>query len=35
MKYIILFAIVLVVKLFKHVQKLCNVNNLQIPDSYV
>ena len=32
---IILFAIVLVVRLVKHVYRLCNFNNLQMPDSYV
>ena len=32
---IILIAIVLVVKLIKHVYRLCNFNNLQMPDSYV
>ena len=32
---IILIDIVLVVKLVKHVHRLCNFNNLQIPDSYV
>ena len=32
---IILIAIVLVVKLVKHVHRLCNFNNLQMPDSYV
>ena len=32
---IILSAIVLVVKLVKHVHRLCNFNNLQMPDSYV
>ena len=32
---IILFAIVLVVKLVKHVHRLCNFNILQMPDSYV
>ena len=32
---IILIAIVLVVKLVKHVHRLCNFNILQMPDSYV
>ena len=32
---IILIAIVLAVKLVKHVHRLCNFNNLQMPDSYV
>ena len=32
---IILIAIVVVVKLVKHVQRLCNFNILQMPDSYV
>ena len=32
---IILIAIVLVVKLVKHVHRLCNFNNLQMPDSCV
>ena len=32
---IILMVIVLVVKLVKHIHKLCNFNNLQMPDSYV
>ena len=32
---IILFAIVLVVKLVKHVHRLCNFNSLQMSDSYV
>ena len=32
---ITLIAIVLVVKLVKHVHGLCNFNNLQMPDSYV
>ena len=32
---IILIAIVLVVKLVKHVHRLCHFNNLQMPDSYV
>ena len=32
---IILTAIILVVKLVKHVYRLCNFNNLQMPDSYV
>ena len=32
---IILIAIVLVVKLVKHVYRQCNFNNLQMPDSYV
>ena len=32
---IILMVIVLVVKLVKHIHRLCNFNNLQMPDSYV
>ena len=32
---IILIFIVLVVKLVKHIHRLCNFNNLQMPDSYV
>ena len=32
---IILIAIILVVRLVKHVYRLCNFNNLQMPDSYV
>ena len=32
---IILIVIVLVVKLVKHIHRLCNFNNLQMPDSYV
>ena len=32
---IILIAIVFIVKLVKHVYRLCNFNNLQMPDSYV
>ena len=32
---IILIAIVLIVKLVKHVYRLCYFNNLQMPDSYV
>ena len=32
---IILIAIVLIVKLVKHVHRLCNFNNLQMPDSYI
>ena len=32
---IILIFIVLVVKLVKHIHRLCNSNNLQMPDSYV
>ena len=32
---IILLIIVLVVKLVKHIHRLCNFNNLQMPDSYV
>ena len=32
---IILMVIVLIVKLVKHVHRLCNFNNLQMPDSYV
>ena len=32
---IILIAIVLIVRLVKHVYRLCNFNNLQMPDSYV
>ena len=32
---IILIAIVLVVKLIKHVYRTCNFNNLQMPDSSV
>ena len=32
---IILIAIVLVVRSAKHVYKVCNSNNLQMPDSYV
>ena len=32
---IILMVIVLVVKLVKHIHKLCNFNNLQMPDSYI
>ena len=32
---IILMVIVLIVKLIKHVHRLCNFNNLQMPDSYV
>ena len=32
---IIFIAIVLVVQLVKHVHRLCNFNNLQMPDSYV
>ena len=32
---IVLIAIVLVVRLVKHVHRLCNFNNLQMPDSYV
>ena len=32
---IILIAIVLIVRLVKHVHRLCNFNNLQMPDSYV
>ena len=34
-KVIFLIAIVLVVKLVKHVHRVCNFNNLQMPDSYV
>ena len=34
-KVIILIAIVLILKLVKHVHRLCNFNNLQMPDSYV
>ena len=34
-KVIILIAIVLDVKLVKHVHRLCNFNNLQMPNSYV
>ena len=30
-----LIVIVLVVKLVKHIHRLCNFNNLQMPDSYV
>ena len=32
---IILIVIVLVVKLVKHIHRLCSFNNLQMPDSYV
>ena len=32
---IISIAMVLIVKLVKHVYRLCNFNNLQMPDSYV
>ena len=32
---LILIAIVLIVKLVKHVHRLCNFNTLQMPDSYV
>ena len=32
---IILIAICLVVRLIKHVHRLCNFNNLQMPDSYI
>ena len=32
---IILISIILVVRLVKHVYRLCSFNNLQIPDSYV
>ena len=32
---IILMVIVLIAKLVKHVHRLCNFNNLQMPDSYV
>ena len=32
---IILIAIVLIVRLVEHVYRLCNFNNLQMPDSYV
>ena len=32
---IILIVIVLVVKLVKHIHRLCHFNNLQMPDSYV
>ena len=34
-KVIILIAIVLVVKVVKLVYRLCNFNNVQMPDSYV
>ena len=32
---ITLIAIILVARFFKHVSRLCNFNNLQMPDSYV
>ena len=32
---IMLIAVVLIVRLIKHVYRLCNFNNLQMPDSYV
>ena len=32
---IILIAIILIVRLVKHVYRLCNFNNVQMPDSYV
>ena len=32
---IFLIAIVLIVRLVKHVYRLCNFNNLQMPDNYV
>ena len=32
---IILIAIILIVRLVKHVYRLCNFNNSQMPDSYV
>ena len=32
---IILMVIVLATKLVKHIHRLCNFNNLQMPDSYV